>query len=258
MQSPGADSEKVAKALGFSFDELRKTIQEKGLVAGLELLQEKTGGNAQAIAKLIPSVEAQRAVFALLGGDVSKLNGFLADFNEEANAGGQVAAAFEARARTLDGSIEALGTSANKAKIALVDGIKGPLIEITEESRGQIDALRDWLTANRNLMESGFGQWLSGVKSLLEGVEPAARAVVEAMREVGIDLAEAFPKPVTDEVVHAADVVVTMGCGDSCPWVPAKRREDWGLPDPREMDDEGYRAVRDDISARVKTLLAQL
>ena len=52
--------------------------------------------------------------------------------------------------------------------------------------------------------------------------------------------------------------VVTMGCGDACPWVPAKRREDWALSDPRDMDDDGYRSVRDDIEARVRTLLATL
>jgi arsenate reductase len=81
----------------------------------------------------------------------------------------------------------------------------------------------------------------------------------EAMAELGIDLAEAFPKPLTDEVVRAADVVVTMGCGDACPIYPGKRYEDWQVGDPAlasTLDD--VRAIRDDIDARVQRLLAEL
>ena len=78
-------------------------------------------------------------------------------------------------------------------------------------------------------------------------------AVVAAMAEVGIDITEEFPKPWTDEVVRAADVVVTMGCGDACPLYPGKRYEDWVLDDPAGQSLETVRAIRDDIRARVET-----
>jgi arsenate reductase (thioredoxin) len=83
-------------------------------------------------------------------------------------------------------------------------------------------------------------------------------AVREAMDEIGSNLAEAFPKPLTDEVVRAADVVITMGCGDACPIYPGKRYEDWGLADPAELDVAGVVLVRNDIEARVRTLLTEL
>jgi arsenate reductase (thioredoxin) len=83
-------------------------------------------------------------------------------------------------------------------------------------------------------------------------------AVVEAMEEVGVDLAEEFPKPLTDEVVRAADVVITMGCGDACPIYPGKRYEDWVLDDPAEQDLETVRRIRDEIDGRVRKLVAEL
>jgi arsenate reductase (thioredoxin) len=83
-------------------------------------------------------------------------------------------------------------------------------------------------------------------------------AVVEAMRELGVDLSEEFPKPLTDEVVHAADVVITMGCGDACPIYPGKRYEDWELQDPAGQDLETVRGIRNEIDARVQTLVADL
>ena len=79
-----------------------------------------------------------------------------------------------------------------------------------------------------------------------------------AMNEIGLSLSEAFPKPLTDEVVRAADVVITMGCGDACPIYPGKRYEDWELLDPSELDEEGVKAVRDDIEGRIRTLLREL
>lgn len=83
--------------------------------------------------------------------------------------------------------------------------------------------------------------------------------VVEAMAELGIDLADAFPKPLTDDFVRAADVVITMGCGDACPIYPGKRYEDWDLPDPAEADSlETVRAIRDEIDTRVQGLVAEL
>jgi protein-tyrosine-phosphatase len=93
------------------------------------------------------------------------------------------------------------------------------------------------------------------------GSDPADEinpAVVEAMAEVGVDLHEEFPKPITDEAVRAAAVVVTMGCGDACPIYPGKRYLDWELEDPAGQDLETVRAIRDDIDARVQALLVEL
>ena len=83
-------------------------------------------------------------------------------------------------------------------------------------------------------------------------------AVVEAMDEVGVDMSEEFPKPLTDEVVRAADVVITMGCGDACPIYPGKRYEDWTLEDPDGKDVATVRRIRDEIDARVQRLVAEL
>lgn len=93
------------------------------------------------------------------------------------------------------------------------------------------------------------------------GSQPADRinpAVVEAMAEVGLDIAKEFPKPLTDEAVREADVVVTMGCGDACPFYPGKRYLDWDLPDPAGLPLSEVRPIRDQIENRVKGLLAEL
>jgi len=82
--------------------------------------------------------------------------------------------------------------------------------------------------------------------------------VVTAMSELGVDLGEAFPKPLTGDFVAAADVVITMGCGDACPIYPGKRYEDWELDDPAEADLDGVRRIRDDIAARVQRLADEL
>ncbi len=83
-------------------------------------------------------------------------------------------------------------------------------------------------------------------------------AVVEAMRELGVDLGAEFPKPLTDEFVRDADAVITMGCGDACPIYPGKRYEDWELDDPAGRDLDTVRRIRDEIDARVRTLVAEL
>jgi protein-tyrosine-phosphatase len=83
-------------------------------------------------------------------------------------------------------------------------------------------------------------------------------AVVTVMDEVGIDLAREFPKPLTDEFVQAADVVITMGCGDACPFYPGKRYLDWELADPAGKSVEEVRPIRDEIDRRVRELLADL
>jgi arsenate reductase len=88
-----------------------------------------------------------------------------------------------------------------------------------------------------------------------EEVNPA---VVTVMEELGVDMGQEFPKPLTDEVVRAADVVITMGCGDACPIYPGKRYEDWVLEDPAEQDEATVRRIRDEIDARVQALVGQL
>jgi arsenate reductase (thioredoxin) len=93
------------------------------------------------------------------------------------------------------------------------------------------------------------------------GSDPADHlnpAVVAAMAEVGIDLSREFPKPLTDASVRAADVVITMGCGDACPIYPGKRYEDWQLEDPAGQPLEVVRRIRDQIDARVRQLLTEL
>jgi protein-tyrosine-phosphatase len=93
------------------------------------------------------------------------------------------------------------------------------------------------------------------------GSEPASDvnpSAIAAMHEVGIDIAGELPKRWTDEVVRAVDVVVTMGCGDACPFYPGKRYEDWELQDPAGMDVASVRPIRDEIRRRVETLLESL
>ena len=93
------------------------------------------------------------------------------------------------------------------------------------------------------------------------GSDPAEQInpkVIEAMTEIGVDLSQEFPKPLTDEVVRAADVVVTMGCGDACPIYPGKRYEDWEIGDPAEATLAEVRDIRDEIDARVQQLLAEV
>ena len=83
-------------------------------------------------------------------------------------------------------------------------------------------------------------------------------AAIEAMAEVGIDIGGEFPKPWTDEIVRAADVVITMGCGDACPIFPGKRYEEWELDDPQGLDVADIRPIRDEIERRVRQLLSEL
>lgn len=83
-------------------------------------------------------------------------------------------------------------------------------------------------------------------------------AVVDAMAELGIDISKEFPKPLTDEVARAADVLITMGCGDACPIYPGKRYLDWELADPAGRGVEAVRPIRDEIDRRVQALLAEL
>ena len=116
--------------------------------------------------------------------------------------------------------------------------------------------------SNRSQMAEAFARMRGGdaVEALSAGSRPSGKInpkAVRFMEELGYDLNAHVSKSL-DDIDGEFDAVVTMGCGDACPWVPAKRREDWALPDPRDMDDAGYRAVRDDIDARVQALLASL
>jgi arsenate reductase len=118
--------------------------------------------------------------------------------------------------------------------------------------------------AGRSQMAAGLVTLRSGgrVGVRSAGSDPAEDVqplVAEVMAELGVDLADAFPKPLTDEVVRAADVVVTMGCGDACPIYPGKRYEDWEVGDPAEAESyDEVRAIRDEIDARVRRLLNEL
>jgi arsenate reductase len=112
-------------------------------------------------------------------------------------------------------------------------------------------------------MAAGWLRHLAGdqVVVLSAGSQPAEEVnpvAVEAMAEVGIDIAGARPRKTTDEIVRAADVVITMGCGDACPVFPGKRYEEWDLPDPAGRPLEEVRPVRDEIERRVRALLADL
>ena len=117
--------------------------------------------------------------------------------------------------------------------------------------------------AGRSQMALGFFTHLAGDRAVAwsGGSEPASRinpAAIDAMGERGIDISGEYPKPWTDEVVRAADVVVTMGCGDACPVFPGRRYEDWVLDDPAGLDVDDVRPIRDEIERRVRRLLAEL
>ena len=117
--------------------------------------------------------------------------------------------------------------------------------------------------AGRSQMALGWFNHLAGGGAIAwsGGSEPGIevnRAAVEAMAEVGIDITQEFPKPWTDEILRAADVVVTMGCGDACPLFPGKRYEDWELDDPAGQGLDQVRPVRDEIGRRVRELVAEL
>ncbi|MBA3630914.1 MAG: arsenate reductase ArsC [Actinobacteria bacterium] len=117
--------------------------------------------------------------------------------------------------------------------------------------------------AGRSQMAAGWLQQLAGdrIEVFSGGSDPASEinpSAIQAMGEVGIDIANEYPKPWTDEVMRAADVIVTMGCGDACPIFPGKRYEDWELTDPEGKPVEQVRLIRDEIKRRVEILLPEL
>ena len=117
--------------------------------------------------------------------------------------------------------------------------------------------------AGRSQMALGWFEHLAGVRAVAwsGGSEPGNSvnpAAIAAMAEVGIDISKEYPKPWTDEIMQAADVVITMGCGDACPLYPGKRYEDWELDDPAGQSVDAVRPIRDEIGQRVRTLLDSL
>ena len=117
--------------------------------------------------------------------------------------------------------------------------------------------------AGRSQMGAGFMRSLGAgsVRVFSGGSEPAAKvnpSAVEAMREVGIDIADNVPQKWSMEMLHEVDVVVTMGCGDTCPYIPGKRYVDWPLDDPAGQGVDAVRPIRDQIKTLVETLLSEL
>ena len=117
--------------------------------------------------------------------------------------------------------------------------------------------------AGRSQMAAGWLQHLAGdrIEVLSAGSQPAESinpVAVEAMREVGIDITAASPKVLTTEAVQASDVVITMGCGDACPFFPGKRYEDWKLDDPAGQGIDAVRPIRDEIRTRIEQLVSEL
>lgn len=112
--------------------------------------------------------------------------------------------------------------------------------------------------SGRSQMAEAFARAL-GIDAASAGSNPASEIMprtIAVMAEKGISLEGHRPKTLNEIPAGEWDYVVTMGCGDACPWVPARHREDWDLPDPKDLDDAGFRAVRDEIEARVKKLAA--
>lgn len=129
---------------------------------------------------------------------------------------------------------------------------------------GQVEVLFVCVhNAGRSQMAAGLLDEIAGgtVHVRSAGSEPADQinpAVAEAMAEVGVDISKEYPKPMTDEVVRAADAVITMGCGDACPIFPGKRYEDWEVDDPAGRSLDQVRVIRDEIRDRVEALLSSL
>ncbi|MGH9285412.1 MAG: arsenate reductase ArsC [Acidimicrobiales bacterium] len=139
--------------------------------------------------------------------------------------------------------------------LARVEGRAGTDVPVVlflcVHNAGRSQMALGWFT---HLAGAGAVAW-SGGSAPAHEVNPAA---IEAMAEAGIDMAEEFPKPWTDEIVRAADVVVTMGCGDACPLFPGTRYVDWELDDPAGQGLAAVRPIRDEIEWRVRSLLAEL
>ena len=144
------------------------------------------------------------------------------------------------------------------------DRLKALLKSTNPEAYGALDILFVCVhNSGRSQMAAGFTSQLGGSKVVVRSAGSAPREsispiVIEVMSELGIDITDEYPKPLTDEVVRASDAVITMGCGDACPIFPGKRYEDWVLDDPADQSIEAVRVIRDEIKRRVEQLLAEL
>ncbi|MGV9768855.1 arsenate reductase ArsC [Microbacterium sp. NPDC003461] len=166
---------------------------------------------------------------------------------------------------------------ATLARSAKVSDLLPPLAEHFANERLTALAQSKGLVAKPNpeilfvcVQNSGRSQMAAALAMLIAGDRVHVRSagsqpgefilptVREALTEIGADLSREYPKPLTDDVVRAADAVITMGCGDACPIYPGKRYEDWALEDPADLDLDGVRRVRDKIRARVEALVAEI
>lgn len=144
------------------------------------------------------------------------------------------------------------------------DRLKALLKSTNPEVHGPLDILFVCVhNSGRSQIAAGFMSKIGGDRVVVRSAGSAPREsispiVIEVMSEVGIDITDEYPKPLTDEVVRASDAVITMGCGDSCPVYPGKRYEDWVLNDPFGQGIESVRVIRDEIKARVEALLSDL
>lgn len=116
--------------------------------------------------------------------------------------------------------------------------------------------------SNRSQMAEALARLLGGpdIDALSAGSAPSGHInpkAVRAMAELGYDLTSHRSKPL-NEIEGSFDAVVTMGCGDNCPWIPARRHEDWKLPDPKHLDENDYRSIREEIAKRVRSLIGSL
>ncbi|WP_156759064.1 arsenate reductase ArsC [Microbacterium karelineae] len=169
---------------------------------------------------------------------------------------------------------ESYATLARSARItehlpALAEHFAGDRLTALGQSRGMIPKPHPEILFVC-VQNSGRSQMAAAITTLVAGDRVNVRsagsqpgefilpAVREVLSELDVDLAHQYPKPLTDDIVRAADVVITMGCGDACPLYPGKRYEDWDLEDPAELDVDGVRRVRDEIRARVERLTEEL
>ena len=176
----------------------------------------------------------------------------------------------ETIARYIEESSDLLRTARITAFVPLlVHRFARERLRALAQARGEIDKTQPEVlfvcvhNAGRSQMAAGLVKLRSEGRIHVRsaGSTPADEinpAVVEAMEEIGVDMGEEFPKRLTDEVVRAADVVITMGCGDACPVYPGKKYEDWELEDPAGKDIETVRKIRDEIDARVQRLIGEL
>jgi arsenate reductase len=135
--------------------------------------------------------------------------------------------------------------------MTISDGVKPSVLFVCVHNAGRSQMAAGFMTH----LGQGRVEVLSAGSAPKDSINPVA---VEAMAEIGIDISNNSPKILTPEAVQQSDAVITMGCGDACPFYPGKRYEDWVLEDPAGQGIESVRVIRDEIKVRVETLLAEL